>query len=73
MKRKITGYNEVVTKKESLILAYQKSEEEKGDLLLKRSYRIEQLQKELADLKALMGRKDQECDYLKEEMGRKEI
>lgn len=73
MKRKITGYNEVVTKKESLILAYQKSEEEKGDLLLKRSYRIEQLQKELGDLKAVMGRKDQECDYLKEEMGRKEI
>ena len=43
LKRKITGYNEIVTKKESLILNYQRNEEEKGDLLLKKSYRIEQL------------------------------
>jgi hypothetical protein len=40
LKKKIMGYNEVATKKESLILTYQKNEEEKGDLLLKRSYRI---------------------------------
>lgn len=40
MKRKITGYNEIVTKKESLILMYQKAEEEHGSVLLGKSYRI---------------------------------
>jgi hypothetical protein len=57
-----------VTKKESLILNYQKNEEEKGDLLLKRSYRIEQLEKEIIDQKALHLKKEKNNEYLLEQV-----
>ncbi len=64
LKRKITGYNEIVTKKESLILHYQKVEEERNETLLDWKYRVEQGEKEIEEGKVVMEKVQKEKAFI---------
>ena len=73
LKRKITGYNEIVTKKESMILNYQKIEEKKNNQLLQKSYRIENLEIEVKKQNDLIDKKNKDVEFFIKSLAEKEL